>query len=122
MSLDTTMWIASCTKLMTAVAALQCIEKGFLNLDDDVSKVLTDRAQLSVLVGFDATGEPILEGAKETITLRMLLTHQSGLGYDFIRPELKQYVQYMEGKGKLNSKYLVSHSPPIQLLDAKHVG
>jgi CubicO group peptidase (beta-lactamase class C family) len=34
MTVDTVLWIASCTKLMTAVAALQLVEQGRLHLDD----------------------------------------------------------------------------------------
>jgi CubicO group peptidase (beta-lactamase class C family) len=35
MTPDTTvMWIASCTKLITAIATMQLVEQGKLNLDD----------------------------------------------------------------------------------------
>jgi D-alanyl-D-alanine carboxypeptidase len=34
MTVDTVLWIASCTKLITAIAAMQLVEKGVLNLDD----------------------------------------------------------------------------------------
>ena len=41
-SLDTTMWIASCTKLLTSLAALQCVERGLLKPDGDISEVRGD--------------------------------------------------------------------------------
>ncbi|KAL1637200.1 hypothetical protein SLS56_000859 [Neofusicoccum ribis] len=35
-------WIASCSKLITTIVALQCVEKGLLNLDDDISGILPE--------------------------------------------------------------------------------
>lgn len=92
---DTTMWIASCTKLMTAIASMQCVERGLLNLDDDVSSILPEWENPQILVGFeDDSGKPILKDAKNKLTLRMLLTHQSGLGYGFMHPDLTRYCKY----------------------------
>ncbi|TAQ87680.1 hypothetical protein B7494_g3972 [Chlorociboria aeruginascens] len=107
LSLDTTMWIASCTKLLTAIAVLQCVEKGLLDLDDDISTVLSEWKEPQILIGFHATtGEPILEKAKERITLRMLLTHQSGMGYSFTHPDLEKFVEYRKKIGKGDSRRL----------------
>ncbi|KAH8886101.1 putative D-aminoacylase [Thozetella sp. PMI_491] len=101
------MWVASCTKLVTAVAVLQCVEKGLLNLDEEIATVLTEWRERSILLGFDdASGEPLLEKANGPITLRMLLTHQSGLGYAFIRPELKRFVEHREAAGELKSEHI----------------
>ncbi|KIW90506.1 uncharacterized protein Z519_09153 [Cladophialophora bantiana CBS 173.52] len=43
---DTTFWVASCTKLVTTVSALQCAEKGLLSLDDEhqLSAILPEYA------------------------------------------------------------------------------
>jgi CubicO group peptidase (beta-lactamase class C family) len=103
------MWIASCTKLMTAVAVLQCVEKGLLHLDDDISTILSEWKDPRILVGFfdDATGAPILEKATKTITLRMLLTHQSGMGYTFTDPKLEQFTEYKKRMGEMKSGHLV---------------
>ncbi|KIX04556.1 uncharacterized protein Z518_05426 [Rhinocladiella mackenziei CBS 650.93] len=92
MAKDTTFWIASCTKLLTTVAVLQCVEKGQLTLDDDVSSILPEWKEPEILTGFDEkTGQPQMVKAKNKITLRHLLTHSSGMGYDFISPKLKQW-------------------------------
>lgn len=92
---DTTMWIASCTKLMTAIGSMQCVERGLLNLDEDVSSILPEWKNPQILVGFeDDSGKPILKDAKNKLTLRMLLTHQTGLGYGFAQPELMRYCKY----------------------------
>lgn len=74
MPLDAVMWFASCTKLVTSVAVMQCVEKGLLNLDDDVSTILPELKDMDVLIGFenDADGKekPILKKNTKTITLR----------------------------------------------------
>jgi CubicO group peptidase (beta-lactamase class C family) len=41
------------TKLMTAVAALQCVEAGLITLDEDVSKHLPTIGKYGILTGFD---------------------------------------------------------------------
>jgi CubicO group peptidase (beta-lactamase class C family) len=38
-SADSPMWIASCTKLLTTIVALQCVERGLLALDAAVSPI-----------------------------------------------------------------------------------
>lgn len=92
-SVDTVFWIASCTKLMTTIAALQCVEKGLLQLDDQdqTAKVLPEYGAPNILSGFTADGTPQLVPSQNMITLRTLLTHTSGLGYDFLSPDLKRW-------------------------------
>ncbi|PGH02575.1 hypothetical protein GX51_04602 [Blastomyces parvus] len=82
-TVDTPIWVASCTKLVTSIAFLQCVEKGLIDLDENVGRILPELADLDVLHGFDEeTGEPILKKAEKKITYRHLLAHTSGLGYD----------------------------------------
>ncbi|KAE8358391.1 beta-lactamase/transpeptidase-like protein [Aspergillus caelatus] len=89
MTLDTTLAIASCTKIITTIAVLQCVERGQFGLDDDVSTVLGELHDLKVLKGFEeGTEAPILVPAKNKITLRHLLTHSSGIAYDFADPNM----------------------------------
>ncbi|TVY44866.1 Acyltransferase LovD [Lachnellula cervina] len=81
--LDATFWLASCTKLLTTIAVLQCVESGQIKLDDDVSSVLTELKDIEILTGFrDGTDSPILKKAENKINLRHLLTHSAGFGYD----------------------------------------
>lgn len=70
MSPDSVMWIASSTKLMTSVAALQQVERGHIGLDDDVAKILPEYAAIHVLKEFDGEGKPVYEGRQGAITLR----------------------------------------------------
>ncbi len=41
-------WIASCTKLITAIAVLQLVEQGKVKLDDSVEKILPELANLKM--------------------------------------------------------------------------
>lgn len=80
-ALDSTFRIASSTKLLTAVSALQCVSKGLLKLDEDIGTVLSEFANVEVLTGFEENGAPKFEPALTKPTLRHLLTHTSGLVY-----------------------------------------
>ncbi len=84
MSEDTVFQIASMTKAVTSVAAMQLVERGMLSLDSPISDVLPELADAQVIAGFAEDGSPQLRPAARAITLRHLLTHTSGLGYDFM--------------------------------------
>ena len=88
---DTLFQIASMTKAITSVAAMQLVEQGRLSLDADIGLVLPALANPQVLTGFGADGQPQLRPASGPVTLRHLLTHTAGLGYFFIHPEVLQY-------------------------------
>jgi CubicO group peptidase (beta-lactamase class C family) len=89
---DTLFWIASCTKAITSVAALQLVERGLIDLDAPVGDRLPVLAAPRVLTGFDADGAPVTRPAQAPITLRRLLTHTSGLAYDFNCADLTRYL------------------------------
>ena len=93
---DTLMWIASCTKLFATIAALQAVERGQLELDADVTSVIPEVAALQILTGFDETGAPQLKKPTNTLTLRHLLTQQSGMAYDFIDDDLTTWRKWMK--------------------------
>jgi methyl acetate hydrolase len=80
---ETIFMIASMTKPVTSVAAMQLVEQGKLKLDEPASTYLPELGKLQVLHGFDPnTGKPILKPATKPVTLRTLLTHTSGFVYD----------------------------------------
>jgi CubicO group peptidase (beta-lactamase class C family) len=114
MALDSVCFIASCTKLMTTVAALQCVEQGLVALDDDLAEKMEELKDIQILKGFDDRGEPILEKAKNKVTLRLLLTHSSGFSYDVSHPLLLQWRKWRgEAPGTLSGSFvsLASFSP-----------
>ena len=82
MTLDTVFRIASMTKAMTSVAAMQLVEQGQLTLDEPVPNIDPALGAPQVLEGFDAAGAPQLRPAKRPITLRHLLTHTAGFSYE----------------------------------------
>ena len=91
MSNDTVCWIASMTKAITGTAAMQLVEQGKLSLDGPAAEVVPLLGELEVLTGFDGDGNPVTRARNGDITLRHLLTHTAGMGYDIWSPELGQY-------------------------------
>lgn len=90
---DDVFFIASMTKAVTTVAAMQLVEQGLIDLDQPLGTVLPALANPQVLEGFDGTGAPILRDAAGPVTLRQLLTHTSGFAYDMWNADLVRYVQ-----------------------------
>ena len=91
MTLDSVVWIASMTKAITATAAMQLVERGKLSLERPASEMVPGLAAAKVLEGFDAAGKPRLRAPKRPITLRHLLTHTAGFGYEIWDPAIAQY-------------------------------
>lgn len=93
MTLDTVVWIASMTKAVTGVAAMQQVECGALDLDAPAASVAPALAGRQVLEGFDGDGRPRLRPAEGEITLRNLLTHSSGFVYDIWNEDMRRYME-----------------------------
>ncbi|HEY3189783.1 MAG TPA: serine hydrolase domain-containing protein [Solirubrobacteraceae bacterium] len=82
--------IASMTKAVTSVAALQLLEQGRLELDQPVESILPEFGELQVLEGFDGD-TPRLRPPATPATIRHLMTHTSGLGYFFVDLDLVRF-------------------------------
>ena len=93
MSADTIFRLASMTKAITSVAAMQLVEQGKLDLDKPIGNVVPELAAPQVLDGFDDAGAPRLRPAKRPITLKHLLTHTAGFGYEVWDADLVRYVK-----------------------------
>jgi CubicO group peptidase (beta-lactamase class C family) len=48
MDINATFILASCTKLMTSIAALQCVERGQVGLDDDLGEVVPELNKITL--------------------------------------------------------------------------
>ena len=108
MTLDTVFRIASMTKAVTGVAAMQCVERGKLALDQPAGEIMPELAEPQVLEGFDADGKPILRAARRKITLRMLLTHTAGFVYHVWNAQLNRYVETTDFPTILSGKLAVA--------------
>ncbi|MGZ3266036.1 MAG: serine hydrolase domain-containing protein, partial [Croceibacterium sp.] len=86
--------IYSMTKPITGMAAMMLIDEGKLGLDQPLADILPAFKTMQVQKVYDG---PItadnLEPAVRPITIRMLLTHTSGLGYGIVQqgPIVKAY-------------------------------
>ncbi|MEA2256595.1 MAG: methyl acetate hydrolase [Solirubrobacteraceae bacterium] len=89
---DTMMRIASMTKMVVTVSALQLSERGELDLDATVDSYRPEFADLQVLEGFDGDA-PRLRPARRRATVRQLMTHTSGLAYWFFNGDIDRYEQ-----------------------------
>jgi len=79
---DNIIQIASMTKLVTSIAALQLVERGLLALDEPADVHIAELANLRVLTGFDAGGKGQFEDARRAPTVRELITHTAGFVYE----------------------------------------
>lgn len=85
---DSVFQFASMTKAIVSVAAMQLVEAGKLSLDAPIGALLPDLADPRVITGFGADDSVQTRTAARPITLRHLLTHTSGLGYDFVHADM----------------------------------
>ncbi|EXJ62617.1 beta-lactamase [Cladophialophora yegresii CBS 114405] len=89
MTTDHIFWIASCTKMITGIAAMQLVEQGKLSLDDvDVVEKLAP--ELKAVQVWDPAAQKLVP-KKKGITLRMLLSHTAGFGYGFFDDRLNDW-------------------------------
>lgn len=82
--------IASMTKPITSVAVMQLVETGKVKLDEPASTYVPELGTVKVLDG--GTRRP----PKNPLTVRHLLTHTAGFGYEFMNRELFDLVTKKE--------------------------
>ncbi|HXJ82545.1 MAG TPA: serine hydrolase domain-containing protein [Candidatus Methylomirabilis sp.] len=93
MTLDTVFRIASMTKAITSVAAMQLVEQGKLQLTEPVPNIDPALGSPQVLERFGAEGAAWIRPARRRITLRHLLTHTAGFSYDIWHANTGRYVK-----------------------------
>ena len=87
MTTDSVMAIFSTTKALTGALLMQLVEEGLVRLDDPAKKYVSEIAEIMVLDGFDADGQPRLRAPKRDITLDQLMLHTAGFSYEFFSPD-----------------------------------
>lgn len=78
--------IASMTKAVTSVAVMQLVEQDYIGLDDPLNDLMPEMVSIPIL-----TKDGQLQESNDIITLRHLLTHTSGFGYEFIENRLQNF-------------------------------
>ena len=96
---DELYWLYSCTKVFTTCSAMQLIEKGALSLDDPVSAYLPAFGNLTVKEG------DVVRPARRVMTVRHLMSMQSGLDYDMTTPAAR--AELARTKGQATTRQLV---------------
>jgi len=91
MRTDSIFRICSMTKPIVTLGVMMLYEEGRFQLDDPISKYIREFADSKVLVK-PKDGKPYTIPATQPITIRNLLTHTSGIGYNW-DPDLGPFYQ-----------------------------
>ena len=77
--------IASMTKAITSFGVIKLWEKGLIDFDDPIKKYIPEFEYVEILDSFNEIDSSYTTVKRtKDITIRQLLTHTSGIGYDFI--------------------------------------
>jgi methyl acetate hydrolase len=91
MTVDSVFAIFSTTKALAGTCIMQLVEEGKIKLTDPAKKYTPEIAELQVLDGFDADGQPKTRPPKRDITVNDLMLHTSGLCYEFFSEDDLKY-------------------------------
>lgn len=109
-----TYWLFSASKLFTCTAVLQLAEKGSVRLDDPVSKYLPEYGALKVK---DDSG---VKPAKNTMTIRHLLSMQSGLNYNLEAPSILKVLEETDRKATTRQVIRALANEPLDFEPGTH--
>ncbi|MGH7185349.1 MAG: serine hydrolase domain-containing protein, partial [Pseudomonadota bacterium] len=91
MTTDSVFAIFSTTKAICGAAIMQLVEEGKIGLSDPAKKYVPEIAEIGVLTGFDAGGQPMTRPPKRDITVNDLMLHTSGFCYEFFSADDLKY-------------------------------
>ena len=81
--------LASMTKPIVSVAAMQLVEAGKIKLDDPVGNYISSFKKTEILKSFNPLDSSWTSlPSVKTPTVRQLLTHTSGIAYGFMSPKV----------------------------------
>jgi methyl acetate hydrolase len=75
--------VYSMTKPVASVAAMMLVEEKRLGLDDPIAKLLPEKDAMQAVITVDSVGHFVSRPPATPVTVRHLLTHTSGIAYDF---------------------------------------
>ena len=111
MTMDSVFRIASMTKPITSAATMMLVEDGEIGLDDPVSRYLPGHLPEEVFETFDPTDNSFTSRpVNGEMTVRHLLTHTSGLGYDIFN-ELLFPLFAAQGRPSTQLNHPLLHDP-----------
>jgi methyl acetate hydrolase len=116
---DTTFRIASMTKMVATVAALQLVERGQLDLDDAIETYLPEFGELQVLEGFDGD-TPRLRPPASRATVRQLITHTTGLAYWFFNADIVRWEELTGTPNVMSGSNAIFTAPLVADPGAKY--
>ena len=105
---DEVYWIYSCTKVFTSCAAMQLIGQGKLNLDDPVSRYIPAYADLTVKDGDS------VRPASRVMTVRHLMSMQSGLSYELKTPAMDELLERTGGNASTRQLMEAKAKDPLE--------
>jgi CubicO group peptidase (beta-lactamase class C family) len=109
-----TFWLYSASKLITCVAVMQLAEKGSIGLDSPVADYLPEYGRLKVRNGSD------IEQAKNTMTIRNLLSMQSGLNYNLEAPSILNILKATENQATTRQVIEALANEPLDFEPGTH--
>ncbi len=107
LSQTNTYWIYSATKLFTCTSVMQLIEQGHIGLDDPVSEYLPEYKNMKVKEG------SLVRPAKNSITIRHLMSMQSGLNYNLDAPSILKVLEASEYEATTRQVVAALASEPL---------
>lgn len=111
---SSTYWLFSASKLVTCAAVMQLVEKGAIRLDDPVSDYLPEYGHLKVRNGSAA------EPAKNAMTIRHLLSMQSGLNYNLKAPSIVNILKSTDNQATTRQIIRALASEPLDFEPGTH--